>query len=439
MKLFCTLLSLLIVGVGTLSLQGQIDPQGVNWHQWRGPNADGVANEKCQPPVRWSEENNIAWKVAIEGEGSSTPIIWENRVYLITAVETDRKSDKEFERHPETMTAPSGNVYDFMAICLDRENGNVVWEKTLISTAPHEGRHDSTTYASASPTTDGEHLFVSFGSYGVFCMTLDGEVVWERDLGDMRTRRGWGEAVSPVIAGDKLIVMWDQEEQSKIFALDKTDGAIAWEVEREEPTTWATPLVVKRDQATQIVTAGTNHVRSYDLSRGEVLWESEPLTLNAIPSPVLFGDNVILMSGFRGSAALSLKINGDDAKQPDINWRFDRDTPYVPSPVLTQGRVYFTKSNGAILSCVDAETGEVIYGPKRLPELRSFYASPVATESSIYFSSREGKTLVIKNSEDFEVVSVNELDAEIDASPAIVGNQIFLRSKSHLYCIEETK
>lgn len=435
MKLHYAIISLLTVGVWTSILSAQIDPEGVNWHQWRGPNADGVANKESKPPTSWSETENVAWKVPIEGEGSSTPVIWDNRVYLISAVETEMKPDVKVEKHPETMTAPTGNIYDFKAICLDRDTGKVIWNKTLISAAPHEGRHGSTTYASASPTTDGEHLFVSFGSYGVFCLTLDGEVIWERDLGDMRTRRGWGEAVSPVIAEDKLIVMWDQEDQSKIYALNKDDGAIAWEVKRKEPTTWATPLIVKQEQWTQVVTAGTNHVRSYEISRGELIWESEALTLNAIPSPVLNGDNVIFMSGFRGNVAVSINLNGNDPNRPDVNWRFTRDTPYVPSPVLTNGRLYFTKSNGAILSCIDAESGKFIFGPKRLPELRSFYASPVATEASIYLASREGKTLVIENSEEFEVVSINELDGEIDASPAIVGDQIFIRSKSHLYCI----
>lgn len=438
MKLGFKILTIAFFVFCTSELSAQIDAEGSNWHQWRGPNADGVAHNESNPPTSWSEEKNVAWKVAIEGEGSSTPIIWEDRVYVISAVETDRKPETPVERHPATMTAPSGNIYEFKAVCLDRNTGKVIWNKTLKSAAPHEGRHDSTTYASASPTTDGEHLFVSFGSYGVFCLTLDGEVVWERDLGDMRTRRGWGEAVSPVIAEDKLVVMWDQEDQSRIFALNKSDGATAWEVERDEPTTWATPLIVKQAQRTQVIAAGTNHVRSYELKNGELNWESEPLTLNAIPSPVLDGDNVILMSGFRGNVALSLKLNGEDKNRPELNWRFQRDTPYVPSPVLTQGRLFFTKSNGAVLSCVDATTGEFIYGPKRLPELRSFYASPVATSSSVYLASRAGKTLVIKNSDEFEVVSINELDAEIDASPAIVGDKIYIRSKTHLYCIAES-
>lgn len=413
-----------------------------HWHQWRGPTANGVASEEAAPPVQWSEEKNIAWKVEIEGEGSSTPIVWKDRVYLITAVETDQVPKVAVEPHPQTMTRPPNRIFDFKAICLDRKSGKQVWSKTLVSAAPHEGRHGSTSYASASPTTDGEHLFVSFGSYGVFCLTLDGETVWSEDLGDMRTRRGWGEAVSPVLAGDKLIVMWDQEDQSSIYALNQNDGSIAWEVKRDEPTTWATPLIVKRESETQIVTAGTNHVRSYELESGKLLWESEPLTLNAIPSPVLDGNNVVLMSGYRGNVAISLALQppadtSSVAASPKMNWKLNRDTPYVPSPVIIDGRLFFTKSNAALLSCVDVATGKPIYGPTRIPGVKAFYTSPVATNKAIYFASREGNTVVISNSDQFEVLATNKLDGDIDASLAIVGKQIFIRSKTHLYCVAE--
>lgn len=420
--------------LGSAVLIGQ-DDVASNWHQWRGPAVNGMAGGSANPPTRWSESENVAWKVAIEGEGSSTPIIWQDRVYLVTAVETDQQPSEKIVPHPETKTSPTGNVFDFKAHCLNRDTGEVIWSNTLVSAAPHEGRHPSTSYASASPTTDGEHLFVSFGSYGIFCLTLDGEKVWGKDLGDMRTRRGWGEAVSPVIADDKLIVMWDQEDQSRIYALTKADGSVAWQVDRDEPTTWATPLIVKRDSQTQVIAAGTNHIRSYALSSGELVWESEPLTINAIPCPVLDGDNVVLMSGYRGNVAVSLNLNAKVENSPEVNWRLNRDTPYVPSPLLTQDRLYFTKSNDAILSCVDVKTGEPVFERRRLPGLRSFYGSPVATDSKIFFTSRQGKTLIIENSDQFQVVETNALDAEVDASLAIVGEQIFIRSKTHLYCI----
>jgi outer membrane protein assembly factor BamB len=213
---------------------------------------------------------------------------------------------------------------------------------------------------------------------------------------------------------------------------------VVWQRERDEPTTWATPLIVDRQSQRQVITCGTNRIRSYDLETGEVIWESTGLTLNAIPSPVLNGDQVICMSGFQGSRAVSIDLpTSKAASGPDLKWQLDQDTPYVPSPLLTHGRLYFTKSNSAILTCVDAKNGKPVFATQRLTGLDNLYASPVATDRHIYFASREGTTLVIKNQPTFEIVAKNQLPGPIDASPAIVGKQIFLRTKSHLYCVQE--
>ena len=227
-----------------------------NWHQWRGPNADGTATVG-NPPTKWGADTNIKWKIEIPGEGSSTPIVWNDQVFVLSAIETDRKPENVPELHPEARTQPPQNIVEFVVWSIDRRTGDVKWKQKVAEAAPHEGRHPSTTYAAASPMTDGKHLYVSFGSYGVFCLTLDGEVVWEKDLGDMRTRRGWGEAVSPVIHGDKLVVNWDQEDQSQIFVLNASDGEEVWSKRRNEPTTWATPLIVNAFGHDQLITNGT--------------------------------------------------------------------------------------------------------------------------------------------------------------------------------------
>ncbi len=414
-----------------------------NWHQWRGPNASGVSNT-AHPPLTWSDQTNIKWKVPIAGEGSSTPIIWGNAVIILSAIETNDVPKQPVQRHPESRTVPPNRVLEFVVWCLERETGDVRWKKVVTSAAPHEGRHNSTTYAAASPTTDGKHIFASFGSYGVFCLKFNGDIVWQRDLGDMRTRRGWGEAVSPVLHDNFLVVNWDQEDQSKLFVLDATKGETVWEVERDEPTTWATPLVVEFGGRTQLITNGTNRLRSYDLTTGKIIWESPGTTLNAIPCPVISDDQVICMAGYQGNMAMSIALNSqgniptrDTGPGKQIKWVVDRDTPYVPSPLAIDGRLYFTKGNSAILNCVDLETGKPIYELTRLPGLKNMYASPVATKDRIYFTSREGETLVIKNSPQFEVLAANRLSDDIDASPALAGNQLFLRGKRFLFCIEE--
>ncbi len=422
-----------------LALQSDAQNQQVmnNWHQWRGPLATGEA-PGGNPPTEWSETKNVRWKVSIDGEGSSTPIIWEDRVFVISAVETDRKPESSPAVDASSRTIPPENILEFVVHCLDRRTGESKWRKVVNQAAPHEGRHKSTTYAAASPTTDGKHVFASFGSYGIYCLTMDGDIVWGKDVGDMRTRRGWGEGVSPTLSENEVVLMWDQEDQSKVFVLDKSNGEILWQKDRDEPTTWATPIVTGEGNDRQIITAGTNHVRSYELTTGQVLWESDGLTVNAIPCPVQYENNVILMSGYRGNVAMSIDLGKLDGttKTAKPDWKLDQDTPYVPSPLLTNGRLYFTKGLAAVMTVVDAKTGETVIPKLRLPGLNNLYASPVASKEHVFISSREGETLVIENGPKFNVVANNKLDGEIDASPAIVGEQIFVRTKTHLYCLQ---
>ncbi|MDA7902422.1 PQQ-like beta-propeller repeat protein [Mariniblastus sp.] len=420
-----------------------------NWHQWRGPDATGVAST-ATPPIRWNDQSNIRWKFPIVGEGSSTPIVWKNQVFILSAVETNRRGARSAPLHPEAKTTPSNQIFEFVVWSLDRRNGDVLWKRVVAESVPFEGRHPSTTYAAASPTTDGKRLYVSFGSYGIFCLSLQGDLIWKKDLGQMRTRRGWGEAVSPVYHNGKLAIMWDQEDQSEIFVLESNNGNIIWKNRRDEPTTWATPLIAPIDGKTQLITNGTNAVRSYDFETGDIIWETTGTTLNAIPCPVRYQDHVICMGGYQGNDAFSIdlrakgKINDSlIGPRQAIKWRIQRHTPYVPSPLITGHRIYFTKSLNAILNCFNAESGEPIFKneegyplPIRLPQLKQMYGSPVATKDFIFLTSREGTTLVIKNTARFEIVSTNSLTEEIDASPAIVGNQIFLRGKRNLYCIE---
>ena len=269
----------------------------------------------------------------------------------------------------------------------------------------------------------------------------------------MRTRRGWGEAVSPVVHDGKLVINWDQEDQSEIFVLNANNGDLIWKENRSEPTTWATPLIVNFEGEVQLITNGTNSVNSYDLESGKLIWKSPGTTLNAIPSPVRNENHVICMAGYRGNSAVAIDLKSkgqiNDAEMGDgqpIKWQITQHTPYVPSPLVIDGRIYFTKSLNAILNCLDVNTGELLYKdsngvpePIRLPKLKTMYASPVASHDRIYLTSREGITLVIRNSAEFEVISTNQLSEEIDASLAIVGNQIFLRGKKNLYCIEQAK
>jgi outer membrane protein assembly factor BamB len=415
-----------------------------NWHQWRGPHANGVAPQ-ANPPAEWDEQTNIKWKVPIPGLGNATPIVWEDQIFVLTAVESAAAEDKTAQTsttaQPQQRRRRGGSRRPtqtaFLVLCLDRATGAVRWQQTAANLLPHEGfRPGDNTFASGSPITDGRHLFVSFGSYGIFCYDLDGNQVWKQDLGDMHTRNGFGEGSSPALYRDRLVVNWDHEGQSFIATLDARTGDVLWKKDRDEPTSWATPLVVEHGGRTQVVTNGSKRVRSYDLATGELIWECGGQVSNVIPSPVI-GDGVVYCtSGFRGAALYAIPIGstGDLTGTDKPLWNLDRGTPYVPSPLLYGDLLYFNHKNDPIATCVNAKTGEVL-ATKRLAGLDKIYASPVGAAGRVYYVGRNGTTVVLPRGNDLGELAVNKLDEGIDASPAIVGNELFLRGKQHLYCI----
>jgi outer membrane protein assembly factor BamB len=410
-----------------------------NWPYWRGPLANGFAPHG-DPPVTWDEKTNIKWKVAIPGEGSSTPIVWGDRVFVLTAVDTGRKAAAADVPTPDpafpVKTKPPTTYFRFLVLCLDRDTGKVRWQRVAAEKVPHEGHHPSHTYAASSPVTDGHYLYASFGSFGVYCYDLDGNLQWQRDLGRMHSRLGWGEGSTPALAGDTLIVTWDQESPSCLYALDARTGQTRWRVDRDEKTSWATPLIAPYQGRTQVIISATNKVRSYDLATGDLIWECRGQTVNVIPSPVRYGDRVICVSGYRGSNACAIPLDSKGDVSDKVIWSHKRGTPYVPSPLLAGDRLYFTQSNDNLLTCLDARTGKPVIDRERLPGVRNFYASPSGTKDRIYLVGRDGTTLVLRATDKLDVLATNHLDDPIDASPVIVGKQLFLRGHEHLYCIE---
>lgn len=416
------------------------------WPSWRGPAATGAA-PAGDPPLRWSETENVRWQAEIAGVGTSTPVVWGKRVFVTTAVE--EAGEPAAEAAPaaapaegaggrRSLAGAPGKMHRFVVMALDLDSGKVIWERTARRAPPHEGHHPDGTYASGSPVTDGEHLFVSFGSQGLYAYDLDGNLRWEKDLGDMTTRLGFGEGASPALSGDTLVVNWDHEGEDFIVAFDKRTGEERWRRQRDEITSWTTPLVVEQGGRAQVIVSATGAIRSYDLATGDELWHTGGMTVNAIPSPVHAGGVVYVTSGFRGSALLAIDLaraKGDLSTTDAIRWRFDRDTPYVPSPLLYDGLLYFFKVNSPVLTVIDAEKGEVVYGPQRVDGIDNVYASPVAAAGRIYFLGREGGTVVVRAGRQYEVLATSELDDNFDASPVVAGDRLLLRGRRALYCL----
>lgn len=412
-----------------------------NWHHWRGPYATGVS-PNANPPITWSETENVRWKAAIPGVGHATPIIWGDKIFIQTAVE-GKKAESEGDDNPFSGffgERNDGPMYNFDLIAINRSDGSVLWQKTLREVAPHEGTHQDATYASNSPVTDGEFVYAYFGSRGLYCVDMDGNVKWETDVGTMYKRNTFGEGSSPVLYDNTLVIVQDHERGSFITALDKRTGDVLWKTDRNEGTTWFSPIVVENDGKQQVITTGTNRVRSYDLETGKLLWDGDGLTRNAIPSPVAADGFVYLMSGFRGNvlqAILLAEATGDISGSDAVVWELNRDASYVPSPFLSDGIIYFVKKNDGILSAFNTETGEAHYGPVRLKGISGVYASIVGTSDRLYIAGRNGAVNVVQQGPEFKVLAENRLDERFDASPAIAGSELYLRGSGHLYCIAE--
>lgn len=440
----------LIAASATLALASQGRAFENNWPNWRGPNFDGSL-EGVEPPTNWSDSQNIQWKVAVPGRGSGSPVVWDGQIILLAAVDTGERPEGAVA--PEAPTQPPAESpggrgrgdqqapstkHEFMVISYNLADGQESWRKVVNTAVPNEGGHRTNTYASSSAVTDGKNIYASFGSHGIYCLDMQGDVLWSKDLGDMQTRNHFGEGSSPALVDGALIVQWDHEAQSYVFALDAATGDVRWQVERDEPTTWSTPLAAKYDGRTQIVTNGKT-VRSYDLATGELLWSCAGQVTNPIPCPVRMDDFVVCMTGYQGNAIYAMPLNakGDISDSDQILWRNNEAAPYVASPVLYKGQLYFTDDRSGVMSSLDAKSGAVLIPPTRLSEIRDVYASPVAANDRIYFTSRDGVTVVIQHGSVLEELAINKLGEPVDASPAIVNNAILIRGAEHLYCIAE--
>jgi outer membrane protein assembly factor BamB len=405
------------------------------WPQWRGPGANGISRH-ANPPIEWSETRGLRWKVEIPGRGSASPVVWGERLFVLTAIPAGTNAADSHQ--PRGGITPRA-VHRFVVMALDRRDGRVIWERTAREEAPHEAGHpDNSTWASSSAATDGELVIASFESRGLYAYDMNGKLIWQKDLGDKAMRNQFGEGSTPTLHGDRVVVVWDHTGQSFIVVLDKRTGNEIWRVNRNEIDTWATPLVVEHAGRAQVIVPGMNRLHSYDLETGKVVWHSEGLTMNPIPSSVSANGMVFAMSGFRGNNLKAIRLAdaaGDLSGSKAIVWSLDRDTPYVPSPVLYDDILYFLKSNSAILSAFDAKTGKPHYQLRRLDGLSEVFSSPVGAAGRLYVTGRDGVTLVIRHGPKFEVLAKNVLDDGVDASPALVDNEIYMRGYRYLYSI----
>ncbi len=411
---------LLLAGLLAVSWTALTADAVANWPEWRGPLRTGEG-PTADPPLEWAEGRNVRWKLDVPGLGHGSPIVWGDVVFVTTAV-------------PATKD-PAAREFVVMAVA--RKDGKLRWRTLVHAEVPHEGTHQTNSYASASLLTDGKRLYAYFGSRGLYALDLEGKLLWEKQLGRMQTRNEFGEGASPALHGETLVVNWDHEGPDFVVALDAASGKERWRKKRDEPTTWTTPLVIAGEGTPQVVVAGTNRVVSYDLATGEERWRAGGLTPNAIPSPVYADGIVYVTSGFRGNALQAIRVKeakGEVTGAPALLFRYDKDTPYVPSPLLYRGQLYFLKSNSGVITSLDARNGSVRFS-ERLEAVPNIYASPVAAGGRVYVAGRDGAVAVLAAGPKLELLATNRLDDGFDASPALVDREIYLRGRKHLYRI----
>ena len=417
----------------------------VHWPQFRGTGAMGVA-EHPGLPEKWNQGKNVSWKVAVEGMGWSCPCVWGERIFITTAVSSvATEKIKEGLYFGGERPAPK-DLHEWKVVCLDLKTGKTLWSQTVHSGVPPHARHLKNSYASETPVTDGERVYAYFGNVGLFTFDMDGNRIWEYRWKSVKTRHGWGTAASPCLHKDRIYVINDNDEQSFLAALDKKSGALVWSKDRDEPSNWSPPFVWENSLRTEIITPGTGRTRSYDLD-GNVLWTLRGLSSITVPSPFASGDLLYLCSGYVGDkrkplfaikpgAQGDITLGSDETENRFIAWCQKKAAPYMPTPLLYDGRVYVLLDRG-LLSCYEAKTGKVIYDRERLGRSAKFTASPLAYNGRIFCFGERGETVVVEAGDSFRMIGRNELGDLIMSTPAIAGNSLLIRTINHLYCIRK--
>jgi outer membrane protein assembly factor BamB len=434
------LLLALAVGSGT---SARVD---TNWAQWRGPDGLGVSPSTAFPD-EWAPDRNIAWKTPVAGRGHSSPIVWQDRVFLTTSIEggkapADHKAPIHlgFDLKPGYYHADSvgaDHLYALKVLAFDAKTGKQLWDRTVYDGLMYDNRHRKNTYASSTMATDGKSVYAFFESAGLYAFDFDGNLLWKKSLGGI-AKAGMGPGTSPVIFENLLILQCDQEmgDGSFIVALDRKDGSEVWRQTRTTRRSWATPLVVRTPSRVEMVTAGAEVVISYDPRTGRELWRANGIESHPIPSAVAGDGLVFLSAGSSGKRAMAIRLGGDgDLKDsPSIVWRYRKGAAYVPSPILRAPYLYLMSDTG-IITCIESATGTVVYEGGRPPVPATFTASLVAYGDKLLATSEEGDTFVIKAGPTHEILRTNSIGEPVYASLALAGETIYIRGAQHLFAI----
>lgn len=440
---------ILLVTPATSMLRADEKPSGT-WPQFRGQNASGVA-EGSPLAAKWdaTKGENILWKAATPGLGFSSPVIWGDQIFLTTAVsEGDKQASLKVGLYGDITPVSDDTPQSFRVLSLDKNTGKIRWEKEAHKGVPKIKRHTKASHANCSPATDGKHVVAFFGSEGLYCYDMNGELRWKQDLGVLDAgyyvvpAAQWGFASSPVIYGDKVYLQCDVQKDSFVAALNLSDGSFAWKTPRDEVPTWSTPAIIAGAPRPQMVVNGYKRIAGYDLSTGKEIWWMKGGGDIPVPTPIVANDLVYITNAhgalapiyaIRLTAEGDISLSADETSNSHIAWAHLRTGNYMQSPLIYKGLLYACRDSG-ILACYDAKTGQKIFR-ERLADGVGFTASPVAGDEKIYFTSEEGDVYVVKAGEKFEIVSQNPLGDISMATPAISDGVLFFRTRNQLIAV----
>lgn len=407
-----------------------------------------MAADDPRLPEAWDQEQNVRWRVTIPGSGWGSPIVWRDRVF-VSAVH----SDDDYEKPKAGLYLgggrgePPDTVHHWMVYCLSLVDGRTLWRHEAHTGKPQIPRHPKSTYAAETPTTDGQRLYVLFGDVGMYCYDLEGKPLWTHAIEPKKTKFGYGAAASPIVQGDQVIFVYDNDEESYIMALDSATGEPRWKTARDETTTWGTPLVWDHDGRTEIVVPGQNENRSY-APDGRLLWHfNGAMSVLTIPSPLVADGLLYITSGYfqdtkrpvfaiRPGATGDITLAEEETSNETIAWSLQKMGPYNTSPIV-YGGLYYTLLDRGMLTCHDAKTGELVFDRTRFPQGATFTASPWAYNGKLFFLDENGSTYVMPLGREFTVERTNALDELTLASPAIAQGKLLIRTASQVYCLSD--
>jgi len=444
------------------------------WPQFRGPAGSGVL-DTARLPARWSTSENVTWKVPVPGRGWSSPIAWKDLVFVTSAISAGGFKEpstgifgndyaaelsaqglsqaevmKRVNARDIEATGEGGDVR-YMVYAFDAATGKLRWEREAHKGAPVGGRHRKNTYASETPATDGERLYVYFGNVGLFCFGLDGTPLWTARFAPQPIYLNFGTASSPVVHDGRVYIVHDNEGQSFVAAVDARTGKELWRVVRDQPVSrgsgWSTPFVWQHAARTELVVIGRQLAIGYSLDGAE-LWRLRGLTGQSTPSPVAAGNLLYLSTGSQGESNRPMFVvrpggAGDISLAPKettnafVAWTHPRASAYTSSPLVYRGRAYVVYDNG-VLIVFDAMTGKEIYKVRVGGIGNTFSASPWAADGKVYFLSEVGDTFVVQAGDSYVELAKNSLDEMSFATPALAPDALFLRTQTRLYRIADT-